>query len=149
MPALPPALASSSAVVWQPLCSPSAHYHHGASSASLPSSSVAVAGVSLDSASARWPFGSTMAPSSLCPLAMPGSLICPAPPWSGVDHPAPQDSTPPAAPRPSSGSVRLLHPLGSSSVLCCYCAGGVMSRPWTVLCVFFLPMCSMTSFSLG
>ncbi len=37
--------------VWQPLCSPSAHLLYGASSAGLPSSSIAGAGVSLDSAS--------------------------------------------------------------------------------------------------
>ncbi len=34
-----------------------------------------------------------------------------------VCHPAPRDSTPPASPRPF-GSTRLLHPLGSSSLLC-------------------------------
>ncbi len=44
------------AVVWQPLCSPSAPYLYGASPTGLPSSSVAGAGVSLTSASkARTP----------------------------------------------------------------------------------------------
>ncbi|XP_042570873.1 uncharacterized protein LOC122135491 [Cyprinus carpio] len=51
------------------------------------------------------------------PLAPPGYLVPPALPWSGVDHPVPWDSTPPASPRPT-GSVRLLQPLGSTSVLC-------------------------------
>ncbi len=47
IPALPPAPASSTAVVWQPLRSPSAPCLYGASPVGLPSSSVAGAGVSL------------------------------------------------------------------------------------------------------
>ncbi|KAL0161916.1 hypothetical protein M9458_041312, partial [Cirrhinus mrigala] len=39
------------------------------------------------------------------------------PPWSGIDHPAPRDSTPPAAPLPSV-SIRLRHPSGSTLVIC-------------------------------
>ncbi len=99
IPALRPTSSSSPAVIWQLVCSPSAHHLCigsqfqaiatpplciffmelrtgglelrtadlcGASTAGLPSSSVAMVGVSLDSASeARWPVGSTMAPSSL------------------------------------------------------------------------------------
>ncbi|KAI2649220.1 Speckle targeted PIP5K1A-regulated poly(A) polymerase [Labeo rohita] len=67
--------------------------------------------------------GSTMTPSSLLstvagsPLAPLGSLILLTLPWPGVDYPAPRDSTPPALPRPS-GSVRLLHPFGSTLVIC-------------------------------
>ncbi|KAL0188466.1 hypothetical protein M9458_015565, partial [Cirrhinus mrigala] len=47
-------------------------------------------------------------------LAPPGSLIPPALPWAVVIHPTHQDSTPPALPCPS-GSVRLLHPSGSTA----------------------------------
>ncbi len=107
----PPAPASSTADVWQPLCSPSAHHLCGASSAGLPTSSDAVVGVSLDSASeARTPPRPVdpsappwfLAPSSPpwpgSPPAPPGSLVPPAPPWSGVIHPAPRDSIPPASP---------------------------------------------------
>ncbi|XP_026130426.1 proline-rich protein 36-like isoform X1 [Carassius auratus] len=43
------------------------------------------------------------------PQAPLGSLFPPAPPWSGVDHPAPRDSTPLASPRPSG----ILTPSGS------------------------------------
>ncbi|KAF4099402.1 hypothetical protein G5714_019528 [Onychostoma macrolepis] len=49
----PPAPASSTAVVWQPLFSPSAHHLYGASSMCLPSSIVTVAGESLTSASSK------------------------------------------------------------------------------------------------
>ncbi|XP_050959836.1 integrin alpha-L-like [Labeo rohita] len=45
------------------------------------------------------------------------SIVWEAPPLSGADHPTPWDSIPPAAPHPS-GSVRLLHPFGSTFVLC-------------------------------
>ncbi len=48
----PPEPASSTPVIWQPLCSPSAHHLYGASSAGLPSSIVTLAGESLVSASA-------------------------------------------------------------------------------------------------
>ncbi len=46
-----PVPASSTAVVWQPLCSPLAHHLYGASFAGLPSSIVTMAGESLASAS--------------------------------------------------------------------------------------------------
>ncbi len=74
MPGLPPALTSSTVVIWQPPRSPSAPYLYGVSPTGLPSSSFTRAGVSLtsasslrgpDSASARRPSGSTSAPSSL------------------------------------------------------------------------------------
>ncbi|KAL0162421.1 hypothetical protein M9458_041817, partial [Cirrhinus mrigala] len=76
MPVLPPALASSSSsiVVCQPLCSPSAHYLCGGLTVGLQVSIGVTAGgppVSAsslrvqDSASACQPSGSTMAPSSL------------------------------------------------------------------------------------
>lgn len=103
MPALPPASASSTSVVLPPLCSPSAHRHYGVSSADLQSSSIAIAGESLTSSSS---------------LRSPGSLVPPAPPWSGINHPAPQHSTLPDVLRPS-GSIRLLNPFGSSTVLSC------------------------------
>ncbi len=135
MPALPPTPASSTAVVWQPLCSPSAHHLCGASSARLPSSSVAVVGVSLDSASslrgpdsasARWPAGSTMAPSSLLSAVAhlsTGSAGLPRPSGSALVWRRPSctsglHSSGCASSLRPSGSVRLLHPLGSSSVLC-------------------------------
>ncbi len=108
MPALPPSPASSPAVVWQPLCSPSAPTIYAVGSfMGLPSSSVV--GVSLDSASTsgRWPKSAPpwlLAPSSPpwpgSPLAPPGSLVPPAPPWSGFDHPALLNSTPPSLPCP-------------------------------------------------
>ncbi|KAL0188528.1 hypothetical protein M9458_015627, partial [Cirrhinus mrigala] len=69
----------------------------------------------------------TIAPSSPpwpgSPLVPPGSLVPPALPWFDVDHSAPRDSAPLAAPYSSvplapSGPVRLLHPFGSSLVLC-------------------------------
>ncbi|KTG39807.1 hypothetical protein cypCar_00024495 [Cyprinus carpio] len=50
------------------------------------------------------------------PLALPGSLVPLALPWSGVDHPAPWDSSGFASSICPSGSIRLLHPLGSYSV---------------------------------
>ncbi len=63
-----------------------------------------------------------LAPSSMpwpiSPLAPPGFHVHLDLPWSVVDNPAPRDSTPPAAPRPS-GSVRLLLPYSSTLVLCC------------------------------
>ncbi len=49
-PALPPAPASTT-VVWQPLCSPSAHHLCGASSVALPYCKITMVRVSLDSAS--------------------------------------------------------------------------------------------------
>ncbi|KAL0187542.1 hypothetical protein M9458_014641, partial [Cirrhinus mrigala] len=49
------------------------------------------------------------------PLAPPGSLVNPAPPWAVFNHPTPRDSTPPASPHPS---VKLLHPSGSTLVFC-------------------------------
>ncbi|KAL0180935.1 hypothetical protein M9458_023341, partial [Cirrhinus mrigala] len=107
---LPPAPASSSAVVWQPLCSPSAYHLYGASSTGLPSSIV-------DPAAPLWLLAPSSPPWPGSPLAPPSSLIPPVPPWSGIDHPAPRDSTPPASPCPSS-SIRLRHPSGFSLVLC-------------------------------
>ncbi len=105
-PSHPPTPASSTAVVWQPLYSPSAHHQCGVSLAGLPSCSVAMVGVSLDSASeARtlprpidppappWLLAPSSPPWPICPLAPPGSLVPPAPPWSGVDHPTPWDSS--------------------------------------------------------
>ncbi len=67
---------------------------------------------------------------SFIPSAPPQSSVIPAPPWSVVDHPPPWDSTPPATPRPS-GSVRLLHPLGFSSVICRSSSALVCRRPST------------------
>ncbi|XP_073673452.1 alpha-2-macroglobulin-like protein 1 [Garra rufa] len=46
--------------------------------------------VEVDASEVGWP-GS--------PLASQGSLVPQAPPWSGVNYPAPRDSTPPAGPR--------------------------------------------------
>ncbi len=122
-----PAPASSTAVIWQPLCS----HLYGASSAGLPVSIGAVAGGSpvsasslrvQDSASVRRPSCSTMAPSSLCSAVSrqsTGSAGLPRPSGSALvcqrPSAAPQDSTPPATPRPA-GSVRLLLPFGSASV---------------------------------
>ncbi len=91
MPALPPAPSSSTAVIWQPLCSPSAHHHYDVSPAGLPSSSIAVVGVSLtsasslrgpDSASARRPSGATSAPSSLASTVTRRSTSS-----TGLSHP--------------------------------------------------------------
>ncbi|KTG32329.1 hypothetical protein cypCar_00004939 [Cyprinus carpio] len=78
MPTLPPAPASSTAIVWQPLYSPLAHHHYTASSAGLPSSSIVMARESLTSASSfrgpdstlsRRPSSSTLVPSSLASIA--------------------------------------------------------------------------------
>ncbi len=66
MSALPPAPASSSAVVCQPLCSPSAHHQYGVSTAGLPSSPWLENPLTPPPASeAHRPSGSTSAPSSL------------------------------------------------------------------------------------
>ncbi len=120
-----PAPASSTAVVWQPLCSPSAHHLFGASTTGLPVSIVGVAGEPLasnsslwvlDSASAHRPSGSTMVPSSLrlrlglsssirrlgTPLLRCASSLCP----SGsvrllLPSAPPQSSVALAPPRPS------------------------------------------------
>ncbi len=125
----PPAPASSTTVVWQPLCSPSAHHLFGASTVGLHRWCRWRIPCWRDSGESQTPPGPVdpaappllLAPSSplwpISPLAPPGSLVPPALPWSVVDHLSPQNSTPLAAPRPS-GSVRLLLPFGSSSVLC-------------------------------
>ncbi len=111
MPALPPAPASSTAVVWQPLCSPSAHHQYGVSAAGLPPSIVAVAGESLtsasslrgpDSASVRRPSSSTSAPSSLASTGLP------RPSGSALVGCRPAIAT---------GSVELLPPASSTLVL--------------------------------
>ncbi len=71
----------------------------------------------VDLSSPPWLLAPSSPPWPISPLARPGSLIPQDPPWSGVEQPAPRNLTTPAAPRPSS-SVRLLHSLGSSLVLC-------------------------------
>ncbi|KAI2652932.1 Triple functional domain protein [Labeo rohita] len=70
-----------------------------------------------DPAAPPWPLVLSSPPWPGSPLAPLDSLVTPAPSWSGIDHPAPRDSTPPASPHPS-GSVWLLHPSGSTLVLC-------------------------------
>ncbi len=135
MPTHPPSPASSLAVVWQPLCSPSAH-HLCCGITSLPVSIGAVAGGSPVSASslrvqnsalARLPSGSTMAPSSLLsamahqstgssglPRPTGFALVCRLPSTALGLH----SSSYTSSLRPAD-SVRLLLPFGSS-VLCRY-----------------------------
>ncbi|KAL0199709.1 hypothetical protein M9458_002896, partial [Cirrhinus mrigala] len=55
----------------------------------------------VDSAAPPWPLAPSSLPWPGSPLAPLGSLIPPAPSWSGVNHPVPRDSTPLASPRPS------------------------------------------------
>ncbi|KAL0176632.1 hypothetical protein M9458_028962, partial [Cirrhinus mrigala] len=71
----------------------------------------------VDRAAPPWLLAPSSPPWPGSPLAPPDSFIPPAPPWSVIDHPVPQDSIQLASPC-SSGSVRLLHPFGSSLVLC-------------------------------
>ncbi len=82
-PALPPAPASSTTVVWQPLCSPSAHYLCGASSVALPYCKITMVRVSLDSASKAqtppWPVDPSATPWVLAPSLHRGPAVRQAP----------------------------------------------------------------------
>ncbi|KAL0186581.1 hypothetical protein M9458_018251, partial [Cirrhinus mrigala] len=70
-----------------------------------------------------------LVPSSLLwpgsPLAVAGSLVPVAPPWSAIDHPAPRHSTPPASPHSSilccSGSTEAFRIHASMSVAGTFC----------------------------
>ncbi len=118
--------------------SPSAPYLYGASPAGLPSSSVAGAGVSLNSASeARTlplPVDPVAPPRLLAPspppspVASPGSLVPPALPWSCVDLPSPRDSSPLAAPH---RSVPPSAPPGSSVAPAPLRISGSTPPPWS------------------
>ncbi len=122
MPALPPSPASSPAVVWQPLCSPSAP-------------TIYAVGASRDCHPPAWsefpstlppPRASAMAPSSLLstvawqstsssglPRPSGSALVWLRPSYTSELH-----SSVFALSLHPSGSVRLLHPLGSSSLFC-------------------------------
>ncbi|KAI2648364.1 Titin [Labeo rohita] len=107
--------ASFSAVVWQPLWSPSAHCAVGSPRVcqspsaswledplSLPPASESRTPLRpIDPAAPPWLLTSSSLPWPGSPLVHPGSLVPPAPPWSSFDHPAPWNSIPPAVPRPS------------------------------------------------
>ncbi|KAI2662195.1 Zinc homeostasis factor 1 [Labeo rohita] len=98
---------SSSSVVWQHLCSPSAQHLCASESRTR----------LIDPAAPPWLLALSTPPWHVSPMAPLASLVPPALPWSGDDHPAPRDSTPLAA-SCSSVSVRLLHLFGSTFVLC-------------------------------
>ncbi|KAI2651247.1 hypothetical protein H4Q32_019292 [Labeo rohita] len=87
LPLLPPLLLSSG--------SPSAHPQPTISSESraLP--------LPVNPAAPSWVLALSSLPWPSSPLAPPASLILLALPWSVIIHPSPQDSAPPASPRPS------------------------------------------------
>ncbi|KAI2646642.1 Transposable element Tcb2 transposase [Labeo rohita] len=86
-----PCLSPATAVSWQPLCSPSAHHLCDGLTTAAPPGLLAL----------------SSPPSPVGPPASPGILV--PLPWSVVDPPSPQDSTPLAAPCRSVPPV----PLGS------------------------------------
>ncbi len=139
----PPAPASSTAVVWQPLCSPSALHQCGASPTGLefpssppPASEARTPSRSVDPVAPPRLLAPSPPPSPIDPPAPPGSLVPPAPPWSGIDLPSPQDSSPLAAPRRSIppaplGSFLPSAPPGSSVAPAPPRISGAPPSPWS------------------
>ncbi|KAI2659929.1 hypothetical protein H4Q32_022499 [Labeo rohita] len=94
-------------VSWHLLCSPSAHHLCSA----FPCLPLRPPPRSINPAAPPWLLSPSSPPWPFSSLALLGSPVPPALPWSNVDLPPPQDFTPPAAPCPSV-SVRLLLPSG-------------------------------------